>query len=399
MIEASKDKILFVEACNFVNAPQGGQLTAAQMLLKAFGSQLVLCGWTDDPNVPLGVWHKRVIDGTVFDFFAVACIRSNQPERPLLPARLTAWWHFKYYGKAILSSGINNVLTSEPSVMLALPFKIDHRVSYWFPGVGPLLSVSRYAWAKPFASLFDRYFYRKLRDHATVILAAADAEAICSLRQRAGGLLEHKDIHTFPTRVDTTVFFPCCDNQYRARCRISLKLPVKSYPLVVTSGRLHRAKGWPLLLMAFDEFLKRQPTAHLVFVGDGSDRIALEQEIFDKNLVKAVSVVGLKSQKELTTYLQVGDLFVMGSEKEGWSTSLVEAVACGLPIVTTQFSSANTLVCDGVNGFVVNRDPAEFSDAMGKALLLRDVYEYSRKAIEPYALNSLRRDMITALGL
>ena len=392
-------KILFIEACNFVNAPQGGQLTAARMLMKAFGEQIALCGWTDDPKVSLGVWQKRRIDGVEFDFFATAFVSSNQPKCPFLPARLTAWWQFKRYARAILSSGIRIVLTREPVVMMALPFRSEHRVFFWFPGIEPALSVSRYAWAKRFSSLFDHHLNRKLRKHAFVLLAAADAEAIISLKRRANGMLDGFDIRTFPTRVDTSVFHPCDEACERGAKKKMLDIPVATELLIVTSGRLHRVKGWSLLLDAFEEFRKWHPTAHLVFVGDGSDRKALEQAVHDKKITHAVSLVGFQSQEKLAVYLQAADLFVMGSEKEGWCTSLVEALACGLPIVTTRFSGADTLVHDGVNGFVVSRDPMEFAGAMERALHLSHVHEYSREAIPSYALCNLRHDVTSLLGV
>jgi glycosyltransferase involved in cell wall biosynthesis len=52
-------------------------------------------------------------------------------------------------------------------------------------------------------------------------------------------------------------------------------------------------------------------------------------------------------------YLQAADLFIMGSYKEGWSTSLIEAVATGLPACVTDFSSADSIILEGKNGYVV----------------------------------------------
>ena len=61
----------------------------------------------------------------------------------------------------------------------------------------------------------------------------------------------------------------------------------------------------------------------------------------------------------------------MGSYTEGWSTSLVEAVACSVPCVVTKFSSAYDLVKNGENGFVVdNRDENIFAFKMEDALKL-----------------------------
>ena len=63
----------------------------------------------------------------------------------------------------------------------------------------------------------------------------------------------------------------------------------------------------------------------------------------------------------------------MGSYLEGWATSLVEAVACAKPVVCTNFSSADELIEDGVNGFVIKEyDVKLFVDAMLNCINLSD---------------------------
>lgn len=381
---SNSERILFLEACNFVNAPFGGQLTAARMFISALGSRMALAGWTDDPHAPIGRWHKKVINGVKYDFFATDYVPGPRHGRPILPARAMNWFQFKKYGRAILSCGIRNVLTQEPTVMMALPLSKAHNVCFWFPGIEPALSLSRYRWARYFSSVFDIVLNRRLRQHAGKILAAADAEAIEGLRRRANGLLDPCDIRCFPTRVDTSLFRP--GNKLSARRDLLID---PNQVLLVTSGRIHRAKGWPLLLDAFAAFRRVAPHSRLVFVGDGSDRTALEATTSRLGIDKHVSLVGYQPPEVLALYLQAADLFVMGSEKEGWSTSLVEALACGVPIVTTRFSSADSIVRNGCNGFVVDRDPLLFADAMVRALDLQGVGEHSARESRKYALTDL----------
>ena len=96
----------------------------------------------------------------------------------------------------------------------------------------------------------------------------------------------------------------------------------------------------------------------------------------------------------------MADLFVMGSFKEGWSTSLVEAVACGTRCVVTAFSSAEEMVQNGHNGFVLNeRDESLFAESMDKALLLpfENVQEASLK-IRRLAVQNLKEDFMKHLN-
>jgi hypothetical protein len=62
--------------------------------------------------------------------------------------------------------------------------------------------------------------------------------------------------------------------------------------------------------------------------------------------------------------------------------------------VTTKFSSADTLVQNGINGFTVNRVPAEFAEKMKSALTLKGVCDYSEKTIPDYALYNLKHDLL-----
>lgn len=387
-ISSSQTKILFLEACNFVNAPLGGQLTAARMLMRALGTRLALAGWTDDPKATIGCWHKRDIDGVEYDFFATDYVPIPQHKRPLVPTRATSLFQFMRYGQAILSIGIPNVLIREPTIMIALPFAPNHNVCFWSPGIEPALSVSRYQWAKRFAPWFDRVLNRRLHRFAKTILAAADPDAINEWRYRVKGLLDSCTIRSFPTRVNTNLFFP----GDRLNARLALSSPLDE-TVCVTTGRLHRAKGWPLILDAFDAFLTRNSNARLIFVGDGSDRPALERAIRQKGVENRVFLAGQQPPEKLAVYLKAADLFVMGSEKEGWSTSLLEALASGLPIVTTRFSSADSIVRNGLNGFVVNRDSIVFASAMADALELKGVKEYSKNEIEKYSLANLANDL------
>jgi glycosyltransferase involved in cell wall biosynthesis len=164
--------------------------------------------------------------------------------------------------------------------------------------------------------------------------------------------------------------------------------------VVTTSGRIHWAKGWPFLLEAFKCFLLTHSNGYLCFVGDGEDRPALEKRIRSLDLVDRVRVTGLLQPLDVAAYLNASDMFVLGSIEEGWSTVLVEALACGKPMVSTDVSSAREVISEGKNGFVVDRrDPQGFAAAMRKAFMLKGVEEFSVKAAERYALRNLARDL------
>lgn len=391
----SSPKLLFIEACNFVDCPVGGQLSFARQMLTCWGPSAAYAGWTDDPREPVGCWFKKRVGGVEVDFFAFHRHQAGHTASRFMPARLVTVWEVLRWQRRMLElCGIKWVLTSEPSVLVPLRLCSGQRLAYYFAGVESPLAVSRFPALRPFSGVLDRLIFRAL-SKADHILAAADAEAIKNLKKRARNLLEGRDVRFFPTRVDTLRFKP---TKERTSLRARLRVPDDSL-LLLTTGRVHHAKGFDLLLKAFARFRDSHPRTRLVFVGDGPQRSQLLALASSLGVADGVLVTGFVDQSEVVAWLQAADLFVMGSTVEGWSTSLVEALACGLPIVTTRFSSADTLVHDGVNGFVVPRDPVEFADAMERALLLPHICEYSRDAIAPYALSNLREDLASSLGL
>lgn len=359
-----------------------------RLLIKVLGSRAALVGWTDDPSAPIGEWHRRVLNGVEHDYFATRYFPEPKFKKSIIPERVVDGILFKKHGKAILSHGINNLITQEPVALMALPLTPKTNVCYWYPGVFRTLSVSSYFWVKPLAVIFDYFFNRRLKKVTSQILAAADLEAITAVKKRSHGVLENCSISVFPTRVDTKIFSP--GNKTTSRKNVSIP---KEKTLIVTSGRLHWQKGWPLLLDAYDQFHKTYPDSLLVFVGDGTDRNKIQEKISQMNLMVQVKLVGHQTQESLVEYLKAADLFVMGSLEEGWCTSLVEALACGLPMVATPFSSAKSMIKNGTNGFVVERDAFLFSEAMKKALKLKTPKRFSMKEIKKYSLSRMGVDL------
>jgi glycosyltransferase involved in cell wall biosynthesis len=388
MTEISQPDILHLEACNFIDKPTGGQLNFSRQLIKVFGNRLALVGLSSTPSEPIGCWFDKEIEGTVYRYFAIG--RDRQADsKPLVPGRLTTWLQIRRYQHRIFSIGIPNILVREHSILMALKKESGYNLCFYSPGVESPLSISRYPWAMRFSTLFDHLFFQSLGRKANCILAAADESAIAGLKHRAGGKLRGKTIVSFPTRVDTDIFHPAD----RLAARKKFGLPEDTI-VAVTTGRIHWAKGWPFLLESFKLFLDRFPKSLLIFLGDGAEREVLEQQALALGLQESVIVAGYQSPPAIAAYLQASDLFVMGSIKEGWSTVLLEALACHLPIVTTRFSSADTIVRHGVNGLVVDRDPIKFSKAMETARYLPDTAMYAKSVIDHYALKNLACDLL-----
>jgi colanic acid/amylovoran biosynthesis glycosyltransferase len=135
------------------------------------------------------------------------------------------------------------------------------------------------------------------------------------------------------------------------------------------TGRLAVVKGLPIVLQALSRLKPLHPDVLLTVVGDGSDRTSLEQMTRDLGLAENVDFVGYKSQAEVRQYMQNTDVFVLPSFAEGVPVSLMEAMAAGVPVVTTQIAGISELVENGVSGYLVPAgDPVSLADKVGVLL-------------------------------
>jgi glycosyltransferase involved in cell wall biosynthesis len=135
-------------------------------------------------------------------------------------------------------------------------------------------------------------------------------------------------------------------------------------PLLVACGRLHEQKGFPCLLDALVQVRKVIP-AHLWIVGEGGERKALEKQIQQLGLTDCVRLVGF--QKNPYQYMAAADIFVLSSLYEGFGNVIVEAMACGAPVIATDcpYGPAE-IIEDGVSGLLV---PPADAEALSQAII------------------------------
>ena len=112
---------------------------------------------------------------------------------------------------------------------------------------------------------------------------------------------------------------------------------------IVTVGRMKAVKNHPLLLRAFARL--GRPEARLMFVGDGTGRDALLSLAQELGVDGRVIFAGF--QRDPTPFYRSADLFVLASDYEGFGNVIVEALACGTPVVSTDCPSGPGEILDG----------------------------------------------------
>lgn len=138
-------------------------------------------------------------------------------------------------------------------------------------------------------------------------------------------------------------------------------------PVVITVGRLAEEKDYPTLLRAF-HLLRQQRECRLVILGDGDERRSVEEDIEQYGLENDVRLVGHVSNP--LKYMTSANLFVLASAWEGFGNVLVEALGCGLPIVSTDCPSGpREILSNGQYGTLVTvGDYVAMSNAMLSSL-------------------------------
>lgn len=384
-----KDKrILLVEICNYTDYPIGGYLSFAKQMLSSFDNQLLLVGLSTDKTT-VGEWGKKEINGIEYDYFSVMHSNLNS-RKSIIPARLKSYLAVRKYRDKILSKGVDNVFIQTPEVLFALRKSNIKNVCTRIPGVENPMKISRYWYGKYFASIYDFLFY-KLVKKSSVIFASADSNAIKKFIDEGKGILSAEKVIQFPTRVNTEIFYP----KNKGNCRELLKLD-KNEILITTTGRLNKLKGWEFMLDCFLEFNKIYNNSKFVFIGDGEDRNKIEKKIIDMKLESKVSIAGRLNHDKLSQYLGASNLYIMGSYVEGWATSLVEAIASGIPVCVTDFSSASDLVENGLNGYIIkDHDKAKFVKSMIDCLnLSENDLEQKSLSLENMSVSNLKKSIL-----
>ena len=136
-----------------------------------------------------------------------------------------------------------------------------------------------------------------------------------------------------------------------APCPHPWLVPDRPAPTLVTASRLMPVKDIPTLLRAFARLTAARP-ARLLILGDGPERVPLEAMIRDLGLRERVDIAG--HQPNPHAYIARADAFVFASSNEGLGNVLVEALACGTPVVSTDYQvGARDILANGRYGALV----------------------------------------------
>lgn len=166
----------------------------------------------------------------------------------------------------------------------------------------------------------------------------------------------------------------------------------------VASGRLTQQKDFPTLINAF-RLLKSKAAARLIILGEGEERAQLEAMISASGLSGDVDLHGFVENPY--AYLSRADAFVLSSRWEGLPTVLIEALACGCPVVATDCPSGPREILEGgkYGALVPVGDAAALCEAMERVLKTSPARQVLREHALSYSVDRAANQYIELLGL
>ena len=161
--------------------------------------------------------------------------------------------------------------------------------------------------------------------------------------------------------VDPKKFMP----HPRRAMRQKLGLP-NDAQVVIAVGRLDENKGFHILVDAVARL--KSAGVMLLIVGEGPRRSALENQIRRLDVAANVRFIGTVPHDELSAWYSAADVFCLASLREGCPNVVLEAMACGLPVVATCVGGIPELVVSPSFGTLIERTPEAFESALREAL-------------------------------
>lgn len=193
-----------------------------------------------------------------------------------------------------------------------------------------------------------------------------------------------------PNGVDTARFRP--DAMAYGRLRAQLGLAADAL-LIGCVADLFAVKRHVDLVDAFVRIRDTYPQARLLLVGEGPLRSAIESRVRTRRVEDGVHMLG--SRKDVDALLPALDVFVLASDTEGLSNAILEAQACGLPVVATQVGGNPDIVDDDCGALVPARDPDAMAEAISALLHNPDLRSRMGRAARSLVVGNHSLDSMT----
>lgn len=188
-----------------------------------------------------------------------------------------------------------------------------------------------------------------------------------------------KPVHAVAKGVDAELFRPVGPD-------LRATLALGNRRVVLSVGRFVPLKNMALLIEALALMLPADPSLHLLLVGEGPELQALQQQAGRLGVTQAVTFAGYVPQADMAPYYRTADLFALASDFDNSPNVVLEAMACGLPVVATDVGGVAEYVAPGRGGHLVPQGNAAamadaLSDWLSNADRRRDAGAFNRQRV------------------
>lgn len=205
-----------------------------------------------------------------------------------------------------------------------------------------------------------------------------------------------KNVVVVPDGIDTDEFKPNLPSP-----SIIKELKKMGNKIVFTSGRMVERKGFVYLIQAIPLILQKFSKVIFLIGGNGPEKGKLESLVKKLNLEEKVLFLGFIDEKEFPGYLCNSDITVLPSivdsngDTEGSATFLLEAMACGTPVVGTNVGGMSTGIKNGIGGYLIEqKNPTELANKIVKLLVDKKNYEKMKKEARDYVIQHFSMNQV-----
>ncbi|MAF13918.1 MAG: hypothetical protein CMI53_03425 [Parcubacteria group bacterium] len=252
--------------------------------------------------------------------YAIAQIKE-QLGVPFYFRQITAWqWHFKRGPEEIFANRRWHKVLRNFGVNIILKFLLDKKS--------------------------QQIFAKSIYDNADKIVFLSKA----AIEESKAFRLDQTKAVDLGVAIEEDLFKPL-----NRKSELRQELGIKGEKVVLFIGRINFAeKGIGVLLDAMQKIITEVPNSNLVIIGGGGESEWMNKLIGDLNLQNNVQAVGKKPFKDLVKYINASDVFVVPSIwMEAFGQVTIEAMSCGVPVVTSDAGASPEININGQTGFVV----------------------------------------------
>lgn len=165
---------------------------------------------------------------------------------------------------------------------------------------------------------------------------------------------------------------------------------------IISAGRFHPVKDYPSLLRMFAILHEKKKDIKLILLGDGEERPQLETLVTEYHLEEFVELPGMLDSNQVNEYFMHADLFIMTSFHESFSLVILEANACGLPVISFAIPAGpNALVLNGETGYLIeDRNIEKMADTIASLYENKEVMLKMGNESRKYAENYLPENVL-----